>query len=269
MDPAQNFFDGIREPPFLAPGQSEFLQQREKLRVFVEFQTFDQPGAVTNNAERSFGGNRWVELFQRPGRCVPRICKFRQARFATFRIQFREPGLVQVRFPAHFENFRHVAFQLLRHGPDRQNILGNVVTDRSVAARRCVTQMTVFVEQRNRHAVDLRLDDDRDFLVRQQPLEPPIKIRDLFFRIGVVETQHRDAMRDLAECFQRLIADLLRRRIRRRQLRELLFEILQLAVKRVVLAIADRRRRLLVIAAVMSLDLAPQMRDSLRSFLFL
>ena len=49
---------------------------------------------------------------------------------------------------------------------------------------------------------------------------------------------------------------------------ELFLKVAQLAIERVVLAVADRRRGFLVIAAVMLVDLAPQLRDALGRFLF-
>ena len=57
--------------------------------------------------------------------------------------------------------------------------------------------------------------------------------------------------------------------MRRRQFREPFFEIAQLTVKRVVFAIANRRRRFFVIAAVMLLDLAPQLHDTFGCLLFI
>ena len=135
--------------------------------------------------------------------------------------------------------------------------MGDIITDRSVAARRRITQLAFLVKQRHRHAIHFRLDHDRDFLVRQQPLEPAVKIFHLLFRVSVVEAEHRDPVSDLAESFQRLAADALGGGMRRRQFREPFFEIAQLTVKRVVFAIADRWRRFFVIAAIMLLDLAP------------
>ena len=103
-----------------------------------------------------------------------------------------------------------------RAGTERmvRMFLRNVVTDRAVAARGRVTQLSVLIQERNGDAVDLRLDHDGNLLVRQKPLQSAVEIGHLFFRIGVVETEHRYAMSDLGECFLRRTADALGRRIR-------------------------------------------------------
>ena len=69
-------------------------------------------------------------------------------------------------------------------------------------------------------------------------------------------------MRDLRELFERFPAHSCRGRMFAGELGKFLFEIDQLAVKLVVLTIANSGRRLLVIAPIVLLDLAPERLDS-------
>src|SRR4029077_6894731 len=114
------------------------------------------------------------------------------------------------------------------------DILRDVVADSSVAARGGVTKLSIFIKQRDRHAVDFWLDHNRDLFIRQKLRNARIKIRDLLLGIGIVEAKHRNQMRDLLERLQRFSAYALRRRIRRRQLRELCFKVDKLLIELVV-----------------------------------
>ena len=78
---AQDFLDRVRRPPTVARRQTEFLKQREHLRVKIEIHSFDRAGAVENNAERTFRHDRRIKLLERAGCGVARVGKDRQARF--------------------------------------------------------------------------------------------------------------------------------------------------------------------------------------------
>src|SRR5437773_991198 len=69
-------------------------------------------------------------------------------------------------------------------------------------------------------------------------------------------------MRDLRESRERFLADALGGRTHRSVLRVAFFEIAQLAIKLIVLAIADCRRGFFVIASVVLLDLTAEFPDA-------
>src|SRR4029450_7015874 len=94
-----------------------------------------------------------------------------------------------------------------------------------------------------------------NFLVRQETRDPLVEIGDLIFGISVVETKHRNSMRDLSKCLERRAADALCRRVGRDQVRKFRFKIDKFFVKPVVVAIADYRGGLLVIEPVWGLCL--------------
>src|SRR5947209_2089524 len=100
----------------------------------MHFRAFDRAGPIKNDSERSFCGDVWIELFKRTGRCVSRIGKQWQSGGFTLFVQFLETCLIQVGFAANFENLWRSAAQLVRHGFDRLNILGDVVPDETIAA---------------------------------------------------------------------------------------------------------------------------------------
>ena len=170
---------------------------------------------------------------------------------------------VHVNFAAHFQKFRRSAAQSLGHRTDRSDILGDIVAHRSVAARCCLTQPAVFVNERNRNAVHFWLDHHRDFFVRQQALDPGVKIFHFLFRVGVVEAEHRDEMRHLLKRFKRFSADTLSGRIRRDQIGKLRLQIDEFLVEAVVFAVADDWRSFFVVEPVVLADFVSQLLDSL------
>ena len=82
---AQNFLDRIRQPPTFAAGQTELLEQRKKLGVLFQRRPFDRAGSIKNDAERTLRRDRRIELLERTGRGVARICENRQARLRCAR----------------------------------------------------------------------------------------------------------------------------------------------------------------------------------------
>ena len=76
-------------------------------------------------------------------------------------------------------------------------------------------------------------------------------------------------MLDLCECLERFSAHPLRRRIRRNQIRELLFKIDKFPIEPVVFPVADDGRGFLVLESVVLPDLPPQFPETLCGFLLL
>ena len=107
--------------------------------------------------------------------------------------------LVHVNFAAHLQKFRRSAAQSLRHRTDRSNILSDVVAHVSVPPCCCQAQPAVFVNERNGNAVHFWFNHHRDLFVRQKPLDTGVKIFHFLFRVSIIETEHRDQMRNLLE----------------------------------------------------------------------
>ena len=128
-------------------------------------------GPVENDAERALRGDRRVELFERTGRRVARIGEFGQARLSCApRSVSRSrpyPGTLRRALPGASGTSPFNCF-----GTARIVRIFWVMSSPTVPspAGRGITKLAVFVEQRNGDAIHLRLDHDRDFPVRQQPL---------------------------------------------------------------------------------------------------
>jgi hypothetical protein len=134
--------------------------------------------------------------------------------------------------------------------------------DHSVASRGRVVKFAIFVSQGHSHAVDLGFDYHRDFFIRQEAGNAAIECGDVLFRIGIIEAQHRRPVTDLREGFQRSAANALSGGIRRGEIRIARLDVCQLLVEAVIIPIANRRCRVLVIPAVVFEDFSSQLRDS-------
>src|SRR5207244_5850340 len=132
----QDFFDRFSDPPAFTYRQSQLLEQWKNLRVKIDIYSFDRARAVEHDAQRAFGHDGWVKLFERSGRGVAWISEQRKSGLFSFRIQLREAVLIHVNFTAHFENFWRGGPQSLGNGTDRFDILCDVVAHRSISAGR-------------------------------------------------------------------------------------------------------------------------------------
>ena len=232
--------------------------------MFFKIDTFPGAGPVKDDTERAFRGQRRVELFERTGGGIARICKQRQTCLASLLVQLCEAAFVHVNLTAHFEYFRGPPAQLFRHRANGFNVARDIVADQTVAAGGGVTQLSFFVNERNGHAVHLWLNHDRDCFIRQEARDARVKVGDFFFGVSVVQAEHRQAVLDLGESLERPATHALGRRIGRDQRWDPRFKVDELFVETVVFLVADRGSRLFVITAVVLFDLAPQLFDPLR-----
>ena len=184
----------------------------------LQFRAFHRPGPIKDDAEWPLCSDGWVELFERAGGGIPWIGESGQPGFRAGKVQPREAILAHENLTPNFEEPGRRPFQPRWHGANRADVLRDIVTHRPVAAGRGRSERAIFVEQGNRDAVYLWFDDHGYLFVRQEPFETPVKIAHLFFRVGVVEAQHRDPMRHLRKRLQRRAAYFLSRRIRRSQI---------------------------------------------------
>ena len=142
-----------------------------------------------------------------PGRRVARIGEERQTFLRAGLVELGEAALRQIYLAPDLQALRRVTLEALGDRADRAGILGDVVALHAVAARGGVLQRAIFVEKRNRDTVNLRFDDHRNLTPGQDLLDASVKLRDLVFGIGVVQTEHRDAVANLREFVQWRAAD--------------------------------------------------------------
>ncbi len=134
---------------------------------------------------------------------------------------------------------------------------GDVLAFAAVAARRAGHQHAVFVAQRHRQAVDLRLGAEGDLFVLRQPQEAADaadEIDDVFFGERIVERQHRHRVADFGKARRRRRADPLGQALQRAQLRKARFDRAVALAQRVIVGIGNARRVVLVIAPVVRGD---------------
>ena len=222
------------------------------------------PQRIGEEAERPRRRDRRVELTQRTGRGVARIDIELLAGLRLLAIKVEERSLGHVDFAAHFADFRHApALQPLRHVLQGFHIGSDVLALTAVAARRAGDQRAVFVAQRHRQAVDLRLGAEHDLLVVRQPQEAADaadEIDDVLFGERVVERQHRHRVPDFCETPRRRRADPLRQALQRAQLRKARFDRAVAPPQRVIFGIGHARRVVLIIAPVVPGDLGGKPR---------
>ena len=259
----QDFVDRLGHPPLFRRRQAELFEERENLRVPLEGEPVGGARSIEDHAERALRDDFRIELLERAGCGIARVGEDGQTGRGPLLVQLREAALVHVNFPSHLQESRRRPAQTRRDRANGFDILGDVIADHAVPARGGMLQLALLVGQRDGHAIDFRLDHDRDFLVREQSSDPCIKARYFFFRVRIVQTQHRNPMPNLRKSLEGSAADPLGGRIGRGQLRETLFQIGQLLVEPVVLAVAHDRCSFLVVKPVMLCNLLPQLRHSL------
>src|SRR5881396_1068980 len=156
-----------------------------------------------------------------------------------------------------------LAPQAERHAPDGPDVGRDVLAHGRVAARRADREHALLVHQLHRHAVDLRLGDVLDALAAEELPHPLVEGRHLLGRGDVLQREHRLAVADGRELGERRGAHALGGRVGRAQLGMRLLERLEAAEERVVLRVGDLRVVEHVVAVVVALDLAPEVRDLL------
>ena len=213
------------------------------------------PG-IGEEFQRPRRGDRNVLLAQRARRRIARIGEHRVIGFRLLLVQLEKILLEHVDFAAHFAGRRNMAaLQRVRNILDGADVGGDVFAGKTVAARRGADQFAVFVAQRQRQAVDLRFGDKRRNMLGIELEKPPDAIDelgDVLIAEGVAERQHGNGMLHFRKAARRRGADLLRRRIRRDEIRKFRLDRLQPLAQRVVGRIRNGRRILLVVALVMA-----------------
>ena len=136
-----------------------------------------------------------------------------------------------VDFASNFDTLRNVvAKEFQGHARDSAHVGGDVLARGAVAPCGRKGQRALLIRQGNRHAVDLRLTDERDLLAAQAA---PAAFRpgaDGLAGTNFLKGQHGYGMRDLRERCKWLGTDTLRRGVRANERRVRRFESDQLVV---------------------------------------
>ena len=183
---------------------------------------------------------------------------------STFAVELREAGAGHDHLAAHLEHSGDVRLakrvEPERYGADGAQVGRDIVAGNAIAAGGAAGEQAVLKPQADRNAVGLRLDDPLERLAGQELLNADNELAHLRLRVGVVEAHHRHRVPDRLEAVDRRAADALAGGVGCAELRVGRLEIEQLAVKLVVVAVADRRLRLNIISPVMPANLLRQPR---------
>ena len=219
---------------------------------------FDRTDTVGEKCQRPPGCNPRIELAQAPGRGVTRVDENLFAGGGLRGIHRREVAPQHQHLAADLEIGREIAGERQRQRAHRPQVGADVLAGVPVAARRADAEYAVFVRKADRQAVELGLGRVFDPLDTERLARAPVEGLDLAGAEGIVQRQHRQAVRDRVEFAGRLGADPLRWRIGGRERRILVLQRLKLAKRPVVLGIAHRRRIEHVIGLVVRVDCCPQ-----------
>ena len=134
-------------------------------------------------------------------------------------VQPHQVGIGHVDFAADLQQRRHLpAVQSQGDVANRADVVGDVVADAAVAAGDAPDQQSLFIDQRDGHAVDLQFDHPLDRLAVEQLGRPLAVTLQFLDAVGIVDREHRHPMGDLPQPFDGLVADALRGAVRRDQL---------------------------------------------------
>ncbi|MET4825857.1 hypothetical protein ABH972_003446 [Bradyrhizobium ottawaense] len=160
------------------------------------------PPRIGEEAEGARGGDGRVLLPERTGGRIARVGKDGVAGRLLPLLEREERLFGHVDLAADLADVGHVApFQLLRHVFERADVGGDILADRTVAARRRGDELAALVAQRHREAVDLRLGGEIDLVVveLQEAHDAADEVAHVLFCKGVVERQHRNGVPNLLE----------------------------------------------------------------------
>ncbi len=155
------------------------------------------------------------------------------------------------------------------NGPDRAQVLGDLLPHLAVPARGSAHQHAVLVDERDGQPVHLGLGHEADLaqlgaLALEVALAAHHPRLHLLLVAGVGQREHRLEVGHLLELVQRLRPHPLRRRVGRAELRVLGLQVAQLVQQRVVLGVRDLRVVEDVVAVVGALELGPELRCAIR-----
>ena len=165
-----------------------FAQPLELLGVAGELDPLVAADPVAPDRERPRGGDPGVELADRAGGRVAGVGERRLAGRGALLVELGERAAREVDLAADLDSLGRVV-DPQRDRPDRAQVLGHVLADHAVAARRAADELAALVEQRDRDPVDLRLGDEAqlpgpDVELAQAVVEPRLPGPELLRRCG-------------------------------------------------------------------------------------
>ena len=245
-------------------GQAPSRECRDHLLVSREAVAPDAAGVVDDHVERTPRHDLGVEELQRPGARVARVHESLAAGLLQRGVEAGEAVARHVHLAANLYLVRRVVGERLRNRADRPHVLRHVVADLPVAARRGADQAAVFVEERHRHPVHLRLDDVPPLRARRHlAREERVELHEVALLVALVERLHRRRVAHLRKAGYRLAAHPERRRVGVLELGVLPLKGEELLVHRVVFGVGDDGARLDVVQPVVAVYLRNEMRHSL------
>ena len=176
--------------------------------------------------------------------------------------------MAHIDFATHLEHIGNIAaLELPGNAFDGTQIFGDVFALAAVAARRAENELALFVAQRGRQPVDLRLrrhDQLVVFLEIEEPVNALPEIADIVFAEPVGERKHRHGMAHLAELLRRGRTDALARAVLAHKFRIFRLDRIIALAQCVIVGVADFGRVLLVVELVVMLNRRGQTRQLLR-----
>jgi hypothetical protein len=210
---------------------------------------------IGEEPQRASGGDLRIEL---PQAACGRVARIHELLVATTAL----PGVHALEVGAQHQHLapdlqpagRRGGTQTQRNAAQGAQVGCHVLPGGAVAPRRALRQRAVLVHQAHRKPVELRFAVVRDRLDPERLPDAPIEGLHIRLVESVVERQHGHAVGHGAEGRLRRGADAPGGRVRRREIRILGLERLQLAEERVEVGVGDRRRVEHVVAVVVRLD---------------
>ncbi len=173
----------------------------------VKRRAFDE--LIKNNPQRTLRDLARIHHAHRPARGVSWIRERLEALRFALGIQRLEIFAIEQNLTAH-RNFGLMRDRE-RNAANGAHVLRDLFAGLAVAARARLDEPTIFVDDLDAAAVELRLDRERDLgAVRQTVFDAAMKFREVVRRVRVVEREHALRVRDLHRAFARRTGNALR-----------------------------------------------------------
>ncbi len=191
------------------------------------------------------GGYVRIELPDRAGSGVSRVCEQLLAILRLALVEGLEVGRAHVDFPADFQaRWRRRTIRTKRnphrHRRHSPRVGGDFLSDHTISARGCAYQPTLFIRKSDRQPVNLRLDDELPSGVcRHQSLDTFEPRPQLVLTERISKTHHRHGVLHADESFPRLCTNPLSRRVRRNPIWMARLNVLQLPHEEIVVVVTD------------------------------
>ncbi|CCJ99029.1 hypothetical protein BN130_1652 [Cronobacter malonaticus 507] len=241
----QHLFRRFHETNTLAHRQAPGFKLLQTFHMAArQLAAFQQPDAITEKCQRTFGRYARIELTQRACRRVARVSENFPTRAPGFFVNFFKTRLRQKHFTAHFEARRNVVTaKLQRNGANGAHVKRDIFAGSAVAASGGAYQQPIFIQQADRQAVEFQFAAVHQRIgAFQAILYPLVERQETRLVKHVIQREHRHFMPHLAELGQRRGANALGGRIGRHQFRMRLFQRAQLAHQAIVFGIRHFRR---------------------------